>query len=388
MTTEELVPLIHATPTKAVLYITGGGTEVLPMLLKRGGGSATILSARIPYANSETVELLGGTPDKFVSEETTRKLAMAAYQKALALRTGDEPVVGVACSSSLQKTPEEREGRIHYVYAALQTGYKTVSLSLTLDPGHFTWEWQGQPIKPTAYDIREWEERINAEMVLYLLAEGCGITDLTPVHKKIVRRSSQRTSCEFFPEFLAGGIKALLYVPGVGFTLPVSEADYPMYMLPGSFHPAHPGHEEMAQEAEKFGGTCDFELSIRNADKPLLDFISLEERLLTVGNRRVWVTNAPTFVEKAKLFPGTTFVVGWDTAIRIVNPKYAGSVDDVVSAFEATDTQFLVFGREVDGVFHAGLDDFPKQFAALCTAITEPLPFRAVSSSGIRRQSH
>jgi hypothetical protein len=60
--TSKLASLIHATPTKAVLYITGGGTDVLPLLLNRGGGSATLLSARVPYANEETIELLGGTP--------------------------------------------------------------------------------------------------------------------------------------------------------------------------------------------------------------------------------------------------------------------------------------------------------------------------------------
>src|ERR1035437_6267149 len=97
MTPEELVPLIHKTATKAVLIITGGGTEVLPMLLKRGGGSATLLSARVPYANAETIQLLGGKPEKFVSEQTTRQLAMAAYQKALELVEGNEPVIGVAC---------------------------------------------------------------------------------------------------------------------------------------------------------------------------------------------------------------------------------------------------------------------------------------------------
>jgi hypothetical protein len=378
MTPEELVPLIHKTSTKVVLIITGGGTDVLPMLLRRGGGSATLLSARVPYANTETVELLGGEPEKFVSEATTRQLAMAAYQKALALSTDNAPVIGVACSSALQKTPNEREGRIHYIHAALQTGSKTVSLSVTIDPKKFT-PWN-------AIQTREWEEGINADLLLNLVAEGCGIEGrLALPAVDVVRRESSIYS-GYFPELLDSKVKALAYTPNMGIFLPFGRSDMPRYLLPGSFNPAHAGHEEMAAYVERHGiGSCDYELSIRNADKPILDFISLEERLKTVGDRRVWLTNAPTFAEKARIFPNTTFLVGYDTIIRIVNPKY-GNVDEVYKTFMDCGTRFLVFGRKVNGVYHAGVDGLPERFAALCKEVTEPLNFRDVSSSNIRNE--
>ena len=38
----------------------------------------------------------------------------------------------------------------------------------------------------------------------------------------------------------------------------------------------------------------------------------------------VELTRAPTFVEKSRLFPGTTFVVGADTAERLFGPRYYG----------------------------------------------------------------
>src|SRR6185503_4600123 len=38
----------------------------------------------------------------------------------------------------------------------------------------------------------------------------------------------------------------------------------------------------------------------------------------------VELTRAPTFLDKSRLFPGTTFVVGADTAERLVAPKYYG----------------------------------------------------------------
>ena len=434
-TIEQVVSLIHATPTKAVLYITGGGTEVLPMLLERGGGSATLLSARVPYANAETTELLGGEPDKFVSEATTRQLAMAAFQKALTLRTDDEPVIGVACSSALQKTPEEREGRIHYIFAALQTNTKTVSLRLEINPATMDWVWHGQPVHPTALDIRKWEEKLNSLVMLNLIAQGCGVSEKV----EVFLHGCNPTLCEStlansaLHLLLEGKINRLaFYVDGDTITPTDThhrDDPYSSFIMPGSYHPAHPGHFEMAAHvAAKIiqipDFPIDFEISIRNVEKPMLDLISLEERLRSIGNggkRKVWLTNAPTFVEKAKIFsnPYTTFIVGYDTARRICNPKYAGKIDAVMDVFYKFHTRFIVFGREIDGVFHPGFgrdvdaeeaaiaaetdeirksilavyrepdtDDIPKQFVTLCVAVTEQLPCRSISSSGIRRQSH
>ena len=89
MNLEQLVPRIHATPNQGVVIPTGGGTRVFPMLLEVGGGSNTLLDGGIPYKEFMTDEILGGTPEKYVSELTARQLAMAAYQKALYIRSKD-----------------------------------------------------------------------------------------------------------------------------------------------------------------------------------------------------------------------------------------------------------------------------------------------------------
>ncbi len=46
----------------AVIYAAGGGTEVFPWLLARGGGSATLLAGRIPYDPADFVAILGARP--------------------------------------------------------------------------------------------------------------------------------------------------------------------------------------------------------------------------------------------------------------------------------------------------------------------------------------
>ena len=98
----------------------------------------------------------------------------------------------------------------------------------------------------------------------------------------------------------------------------------PAALLPGSFHPLHAGHRTLAAVAGRFlGATVDYELSRTNVDKPELDEAEIDRRRKQFAEgERLWVTRAATFVEKAKLFPGTTFVIGYDTAVRIIDPCY------------------------------------------------------------------
>jgi hypothetical protein len=106
-----LVQAIHETPVKCVLSTTGGGTEIFPILLARGGGSATFIGGNIPYSGSITKKTMGGTPDKLVDEPVARILAMSAYQMALEHRDSKaDPIFGVGGTSILQRTPDERPG--------------------------------------------------------------------------------------------------------------------------------------------------------------------------------------------------------------------------------------------------------------------------------------
>ena len=64
---EEIVDQVQATDRpRLVAYVTGGGTEILPMLLRRGGGSSTLLSARVPYSPEDLRLTLGFDPGRMV----------------------------------------------------------------------------------------------------------------------------------------------------------------------------------------------------------------------------------------------------------------------------------------------------------------------------------
>ncbi|MCH2200529.1 MAG: hypothetical protein MK102_01055 [Fuerstiella sp.] len=167
-------------------------------------------------------------------------------------------------------------------------------------------------------------------------------------------------------------------------------------ILPGAFNPIHEGHRQLRDAAAAFlGCSVLFELSIHNADKPTLSAHEVHKRLKTISDEDVLVTNAALFVDKADLFPGHWFVVGFDTAERILNPQYynhdLGQRDQFLRKMSAAKIQFLVAGR-VDLTGESGDFRTSDQLSAghdYCEMFVE-LPescFRLdLSSTMIRRQ--
>lgn len=161
-------------------------------------------------------------------------------------------------------------------------------------------------------------------------------------------------------------------------------------LLPGSFNPLHHGHEQLAAAAaELHGRETILEISVVNVDKPPLSGDEVRRRLAQFHRRwRVVLSRAPTFVEKGRLFPGATFVLGWDTAVRIVEPRYYGGEAAMWAALgELGDLgcRFLVGGRTIEGRFRT-LDEIAmdERLRGLFEAIPESR-FRAdVSSTDIR----
>lgn len=341
------------------------------MLLAQGGGSATIIGGTIPYSTSITKKTMGGTPDKIVDEPVARILAMSAFQTAKEHRDSDaDPIFGVGGTSVLQKTPEEREGRTHVIYAALQTDTKTVSVTLNIPPEH--------PVRQSdPYYVRKTEEHLNAIMMLNLIAEGCGIKDRivlpNDLDQIVVRRESS-LSHYLIPWLLTSKVPAMCFdCSSSNGVVPASVMPAPV-LMPGSYRPFHNGHQEMLQKAKEITGGCHLELSIANADKPWVDLLSLEERLNTIADTNensvhVWITTEPIFLRKAAIFPGSTFAVGVDTAKRIVDPHYGLPLEQIVSGFKNTRTSFLVYPRIDGGVLENNLDCLPKEFASICTLV-------------------
>jgi hypothetical protein len=171
----------------------------------------------------------------------------------------------------------------------------------------------------------------------------------------------------------------------------VGAVDIPdnVIFMPGSFNPLHKGHEGLLLASEKISGRDGmFELSVTNVDKPPLNLVEVERRLLQMeGIYSVVLTCAPTFVEKAELFPGAWFALGFDTAIRLLSPEYHEDVPAMLARFQELGTRFVVAGRLHDGAYQ-GLDDIviPFGYKDLFVPIPEMLFREDVSSTELRQR--
>ena len=388
-----LASRIHAAGSrKAVLYVAGGGTEVFPMLLARGGGSASLLAGRILYEPADFCQALGHDPGRLVSSRAAGGLAMAAFHYALAVRgeLAEAQVFGLGATSKLTRGLGEREGRSHEVQAALQDSRRSARVSASL---------------PGAAD-RFWQERITSLILLNLIAEGKGIDGSIPLcheglalpPEALLTRSAGAEDCggPAVEDLLLGrrGWVALDLSSGT----PRPEPASPGLLLPGSFRPLHEGHLAMARAAtELIGRPCDFEISLTHPEKPALDYLAIQSRLAYFAGlgQRVVLTTAPTYLEKARLFPACTFVVGHDTALRVVDPRFYGGVlarDAALDELEGLGARFLVFGRiDPSGTFRdLAPDQFDGVVSGFLTRVATPVPgdqFRLdISSTEIRRR--
>ena len=367
------VESLHASSTLAVVAVTGGGVRALTWLLEVPGASRTVLEALVPYAGPALVEFLGHEVEQAAGPGTAKDMAHRAYERARRLASDGSPVAGIGCSAAIVSDRPKRGD--HRCFVSAWTGDAVTTYGVRLEKG--------------ARD-RPGEEEVVSKLVLRALA------DASHVEFSLSLGLGERESVEVVVEehgdpterMLAGELRSATVQPdgriGEGHAGRAG-------VLPGSFDPLHKGHEELAAVAASIlGMPVTFELSIENVDKPALDEAEVRRRVAQfAGARAVVVTRTPTFREKAELFHGSTFVVGWDTVVRLVDPVYyAGGRSEMLRALgdiRRAGCNFLVAGRAEHGVFRTLSEaPLPPGFEDMFTGIPES-EFRCdISSTGLR----
>ena len=344
--TSSLVAQIHDSGAQMVLAATGGGSGAISALFSVPGASRSMLLATVPYADTALVEWLGARPEQFCSAKTARAMAMAAYEKAQRLCPTGQRLIGIGCTASLASDRPKRGP--HRLFVAVQTAGSTACLELELEKDRRT---------------RAEEESLATLCILNEIADACGLADRLPL-PTVAAETPHRQFLQAPDEWravLAGQIKRVAIGPPQNTEV----------IFPGAFNPRHVGHQRMAEVASrKLGRPVAYELSVTNVDKPSLDFMDIQQRLQQFSaDETVWLTHAPTFLEKARTFPGAVFVVGVDTVDRIAEQRYyENDLYEMLRVFDRiahTGCKFLVFGRLMDGRFktldnlllHKTLDD-------------------------------
>lgn len=373
---------MHGTPHKSVLVVAGAGSSAMSWLLGVSGASRTILETRVPYGRLSMIDLVGEEPGQYVSVRNARDMAFAAYRRGIELREDDSPVVGVACTATIA-TDRPKRGD-HRACIATWDESGVFGYNLILDKGKRD---------------RTGEEELVSRLLIQAMARAYGVESDIEIGFTSAENPEVNSSSHDSPvrRLLRGEVD--LVEAGLDGKLSAVESGKhgPAAVLPGSFNPLHEGHVRLAAVAREMTGMDPvYELAVLNVDKPPLEEEEILRRVAglsagTEGNAPVALTRTPTFRLKARIFPGSVFVIGWDTMVRLIDPKYYGdSETDMLTALAeiwALGCRFLVAGRQNQGAFRT-LDEVPvpRGFQPLFEAIPEE-KFRADISSTELRES-
>lgn len=372
---QALLARIHGTPHLMTLDFAGAGAQALFWLHSVGGSSRTILEATDRYSPASLSEATGFMPERFTAPEVAEALANHAYRRARKLAP-HHPVFGVGVTATIA-TDRTKRGA-HRCLIAVRDPLGLSRYELTLDKGARQ---------------RAAEEELVSLLIIRAIAAASGL--LFPPKLPLL---PSETLLERFEA--TGELRALeagdsqwltLYPDG---TLTANEPPTGKALLSGSFNPLHDGHRELARVAsEHLGQPVIFELPLINADKATIDLQEARRRATQfLGFAPLILSRAPRFSDKAKVFPGATFVLGADTASRLVESRFYGATDkDTLAALQSlaeANNRFLVAARSSKETFQTLEDiNIPSQYRHLFHALPEAAFAMDISSTEIRQKN-
>jgi nicotinamide mononucleotide (NMN) deamidase PncC len=303
---------------------TGAGAGVQQALWSVPGSSSYLSGASFPYAQEETEELLGFKPEHFCDEATAVDLASAAYMKAY--RWGGNKPVGLGITASVASEKEHRGD--HRFFMCIITDERVWTKKVTLAKG-------------VGARVRQNDGALCDDAGLMMLLDATN-TAVWPTEVADYKDATELARSRFFarPFFTSDG-KRHAQVENA--------KDYAL--MPGSFNPPHEGHLGLADSfRRKHGKNVLFEIGTKPPHKapPTVQELLKRAKLLR-GRDVLFTTDIPMYLEKAKAFPGVPLLMGADTLLRILDPKWGVNPSTLIRELRKLQTKLYVAERLVDG---------------------------------------
>jgi hypothetical protein len=364
---ESLVQAIHentaATGEKFVITISGGGVYSFSQFIGQAGASSTILEANCPYSMEASEQFLGGNEIKqHVSREVADAFALTSLNRARELYVLSKSTIedledidkcyGVGVTCALASKTWKRGDHRCYITILSSNSKHTFYINL----------FKGTEDAP--FRTRKQEDELVGSIIIQTIAWALNIIELSNIVTNPIYDSKDTINAklenfyyaDIIDDFIISNenrekINNILRLPSGKnlINVPIHKLSK-VVLVPGSFNPLHDGHKFLLEEGKKMANTSNglYELCFYNVDKPTLLKSEIMRRLEQFDCPLI-LTNTPTFVEKAKMFPGVSYSIGIDTALRLIDPYYSND-DGIVMIknllkMQFASTEFFIASR-------------------------------------------
>lgn len=278
------------------LITTGAGAGFQNELWQTPGSSSYLSGCSFPYSPQEQEELLGFMPEHFACPEAAVDLASAAYMKAH--QFNGKPAVGIGLTASVASEKIHRGD--HRVDACIITNDKVLLHHKVLK-------------KDFGFQARIKDGKICDDLAFFMLLDALNLTDGNSGNE--YQNGTDLALSRFFarPFFTANGKRYQT----------LSDTNH-WAIMSGAFNPPHEGHIGIAQAVEKqHGRRTVFEITANPPHKAKLSVQNLLQRSkLLRGFDHIFTQDLPMYVDKIAAFPKTSFVLGADAFLRMLDPKW------------------------------------------------------------------
>lgn len=385
---------LKSTNTSLYICCTGGGAGIQDILWREPGTSSYLVGASFPYSQQEFDSFIGfKLTEKYCSQQAAIELAMSAYIRAreyCILNPGkDNPVgMGLTCATS---TNRERKGNNQvYVVTCNKYGFFCALIKFPSGIGEYSRSDDGNfvdgvglaAIATVIGKEKHIRHNYNSEQLsgnYEYFAPNYISLRMKEIPPSVVRE-------QFFqhPYFDSNGTK--------GKTLAGGE----FLFMPGSFNPIHDGHRDIAWKTGNLVGIqCCYMVTADSIHKKALIVPEMLDRVAIARLERygiyqtadiLFTQNDPLFIDKARNYPGCEFIIGYDTAARMLEPKWGPEIVPMLHEFRKYKTKFYVCGRIINGELKTIKDlNYPSYFSDLFIEV--PNTGTEHSSTKIRENS-